>query len=92
VTTRGSQAALDAALADLKAGASHENSVIDNITWGSSNIVVVARERVFASAAAANAAVPGHADNADGEIRRYTITAVDITGGQFSSWKKTRTL
>ncbi len=75
----------------LRTGA-HEFAMIDNVTYGDSALLTIARERIFDSSAALAAAVAGHSDNTDGEIYRYTITAVDATGGEFTSWKKTRTL
>lgn len=73
-------------------GLLQDNSMIDNITFGSNNIITLARVRVFADAAALASAVPGHANGADGEIYRYTITAVDAGSGQFTSFNKSRSL
>lgn len=74
------------------AGLLRENSMLDNITYGSNNMIVIGRLRCFADATALGAAVAGHANGADGEIARYTVSAVDATGGQFSSWKFAQTL
>ncbi len=70
----------------------HEFSMIDNTVYGANALLTLARERIFASAAALASAVAGHSDNADGEIYRYTISSVDAGSGEFTSWKKTRTL
>lgn len=62
-------------------GAHRINSVTDggagaaSIVYDSGKRLTSARVRVFASAAAANAAVLGAANGADGEIARYTLTA-----------------
>lgn len=77
---------------DRIAGLMHENSLLDEITYGGSNLITLARLRVFADAAAKAAATPGAANNADSEVYRYTISAVDAGSGQFSSFGIVRTL
>lgn len=74
--------------ADIKRalGLMHENSTDDLHVYSSSKLTSC-RKRVFASKAAALAATPGAADNADGEIARYLLTfsytGDDLTG---ASW------
>jgi hypothetical protein len=86
-----SQSSLDAYGLRLL-GLTNENAMIDNITWGSNNLIVLGRVRVFADAAALAAAVPGHANGADSELYRYSISCVDIGSGQYSSYKLSRQL
>jgi hypothetical protein len=73
-------------------GLLQENAMIDNIIFGSNNLILSARVRVFADSTTLASAVAGHSNGADGEIERYTITAVDIGAGQFSSFTKARNL
>ncbi len=73
-------------------GLLHENAIIDQISYGDSNLIISARERIFASAAAANAATPGASNNADGEVFRNTVTVIQTSDGQWSSFKKVRAL
>lgn len=73
-------------------GLLHENAMVDNVVYGAQNIITSARVRVFADAAALAAAVAGHANGADGEVFRYTITGVDAGSGQFTSHKISRAL
>jgi hypothetical protein len=70
----------------------HDNSMIDNVSYGAQGVITSARVRGFADATALGAAVAGHADNADGETFRATISAVDAGSGQFSSYKIARSL
>lgn len=79
-------------LAQVIAGQLHVNSLIDNISYGAQAVMTAARERDFDSKTAANAATPGALNNADGEIFRYTISAVDAGSGEISSYKKVRDL
>jgi hypothetical protein len=74
------------------AGLLHENAMVDQVTYGSGALAVIFRVRIFADAAALAAAVPGHANGADGEIARYSGSCVDAGSGQFSSFKVQRTL
>jgi hypothetical protein len=78
-------------LMQLAIGLMNGNSKIDNIVYGAQNVMTSARRRVFASKVALDAAVDGHANDADGEIFRFTITAVDAGSGQITSYKETRT-
>lgn len=69
----------------------HANSVIDNTVHGASG-TTSARLRAFATAAQATAATDGQADNAAGEISRWTVTT-DYDGvGQVKTHRLTRTL
>lgn len=68
------------------------NSMIDNTVYGAQSLLTSARLRVFADATALGAAVAGAANNANGEIFRFTITSVDAGAGQFTSYKLTRNL
>ena len=70
----------------------HENSMIDNVSYGAQGVITSARVRGFASAGALAAATPGNADNADGETFRAPVSAVDAGSGQFSSYKIARSL
>lgn len=73
-------------------GLLHENSMIDNVSYADGNLIVSARKRQFADQTALNAASPGSPNGTDGEIARWTVTAVDGGSGQFTSWKQERTL
>lgn len=82
-------ASISADIAAVKAetlrtlGLLHENSRDDNHVYSGSNLTQF-RKRVFASKAAREASTAGAADNADGEIARYTInlayTGSNLTG------------
>lgn len=63
-------------------GLMHRNAVIDNHTYDlTTGECLSARVRVFADETAAGAAVTGAADDADGEILRFLMTAaLDING------------
>jgi hypothetical protein len=67
------------------------NSMLDNFTYNANKLPTSCRQRVFADATALAAAVPGHADGADGEIERHTITGVDGGLGLPSSVRYART-
>lgn len=74
------------------AGLLHLNGKVDNTTYNANNLMTAARLRVFATAAACNAASDGAADNADAEVYRFAITGVDEGDGNLLSYKLTRTL
>jgi hypothetical protein len=57
------------------------NSRLDNFVYNSNNMMTACRLRIFVDAAALDASVAGHADGADGEIERRTITGVDGGSG-----------
>ncbi len=73
-------------------GLLHRNARIDNTTYNSNGLLTSARRRVFASSAACIASVPGHANNADGEIQRYTIVGVDEGDGTVLSYYEVQVL
>lgn len=70
----------------------HHNGRIDNITFDADHLLTAGRLRCFASASAANSSTPGASNNADGETRRFTISATSTGSGEFSTWLLTRTL
>lgn len=73
-------AAVSSALIDI-GGLMHRNSMADNFTYDvTTGEMLTCRVRVFANAAALVAAVAGHVDNADGEVRRYTMTGTLLSG------------
>lgn len=84
-------AALQASV-DVIAALLHLNGKLDNTTYNANQLMTAARLRVFASAAACNAASDGAADNADGEVYRFTITGVDEGDGNLLSYKLVRVL
>jgi hypothetical protein len=67
-------------------GLHRHNSVLDggsghpSVQYDANGVVLSARLRVFASSSAASGATAGHADNADSEIARYTVTGVSSSG------------
>ncbi len=66
------------------------NSFIDNYVYATVNgnpKPTSWRVRVFASKTACDAAVSGHADNADGETERYKVTATYNSDGTVASYK-----
>lgn len=73
-------------------GINYVNSMLDNCSYNASNMLTSGRIRVFISAAALAAASPGAGDGVNGEVYRFTITAVDGGGGKPSSYKMSRTL
>lgn len=77
---------------DIIAGLLHQNSRLDNITYNGAGLMTAARLRVFASAAACNAATAGAADNADSETYRFLIAGVDDGSGKLGNYKLTRVL
>lgn len=77
---------------DIIAGLLHLNSRLDNITYNGSGLMTAARLRVFASAAAANSATAGAADNADSEVYRFLIAGVDDGSGALGNYKLTKVL
>ncbi len=66
------------------------NSMLDKFVYNGNKMATSSRLRVFADATALAAAVPGHADNADGEIERYAVAGVDGGSGLPSSVTYTR--
>jgi len=86
ISTRASaaQATAIAAQAAGISGLLNENAVIDNTFFTGANMTSC-RIRVFASKAAALAATLGAADNADGEVFRYLMTAT-YTGNNMTSY------
>lgn len=93
-TTAAVQASLTTALADLDRvlALQHRHTMLDNFVYGANNVVTSVRKRIFADAAALAAATPGAGNGADGEVKRYTCTAVDAGSGQISSFKQTENL
>lgn len=77
---------------DRLLGLLHENSMIDNVSYGDQSIITSARIRHFASAAALAAATPGNANGTDSETRRWLITCDDAGGGEYNSYKIARQL
>lgn len=77
---------------DVLAGLMHQNGRVDNTTYAASGFMTSARLRVFASAAACNAATDGAADGADGETMRFTITSVEEGTARVLSYRLTRVL
>ena len=73
------------------AGLLHRNAMIDNVVHDGNGFMTSARLRVFSDAAALAAASAGAADNADGEISRYTLTGT-ATSNLLSSFKVGKTL
>lgn len=77
---------------DELAGLLHKNARLDNTTYNANGFMTSARLRVFASAAACNAATDGAADDADGETLRYLITSVEEGVAKVLSFRLTRVL
>lgn len=75
---------------ELIQGLLHQNCVL-NFTYTSS-FLTIARIRQFSDATAANAATPTAVDDADGEIHRWRITAVNNGSGAPSSFKLVKEL
>lgn len=71
-------------------GLVHENAMVDN-TVHSAGKLTSARVRVFANAAALASAVAGHADGADSEVYRYTITTT-YSGADLATHKIAKAL
>lgn len=61
-------------------GLLHRNARVDLFTYDGDGNMTSCRIRVFASKAAANAATPGAANDADGEIQRETIVGAFAVG------------
>lgn len=68
------------------------NSLVDNYTYDGSKNPLTWRVRLFASKAATDAAVAAHADNADGEVERYKVTATYNVDGTLATYKVDRDL
>jgi len=87
-------AAFATILADLIdiGGLLHKNSMVDNTTHINGSVLATGRLRVFTNAAALSAATPGAANDADGEIRRYTITGTQDGNGRMATFDLERTL
>lgn len=79
-------------------GLLHGNSMIDGgvgatqPTYSAKGLLTGARVRVFASAGDLALATKGAADDADGEIYRYTITGEDNGLGKMASYKMSEDL
>jgi hypothetical protein len=97
VTKIQSGLATDASM-QLVLGLHRRNSLLDGgsgqatVIYNGNHLMTTARLRVFASSVALAAATPGAADNADGEIQRYTITGTDTGSGLVATFKLAQVL
>jgi hypothetical protein len=89
LATSSAQTALATAIDEI-AGLLLKNAVIDERTYVGGNLTA-ARIRVFADATAAGAATTDAADDADGEIRRYQMTAT-YSGSDLTRYQLVREL
>ncbi len=68
------------------------NSFIDDYAYNANKKPTSWRVRIFATKAATDAAVAAHADNADGEVERYTMTATYNGDGTLATYKVDKAL
>ncbi len=73
-------------------GMLHLNSKLDLTVFNVNGLMTSARLRVFEDATACDASTLDAADDADGEIYRFTITAVEQGTARVASYKMTRAL
>ncbi len=85
------QTAIAASIAVVQAGL-FINGKLDKTVYNASKFLTSGRWRVFANKAAADAAVDGHADNADGEVYRFLVTGVDEGDGTVKTFELARDL
>lgn len=83
--------ALQATSNDI-AGLLHRNARLDSQTYDGDGRMLTARLRVFADLAAANLSDKTHANDVDGEIARYSITAEYDGSGNCTSYKLVKDL
>ncbi len=72
-------------------GLLHHNTMIDNVTFGSGNMLTLWRVRAFDTKAHKDAATPGNVGLELGELVRFEGSAVDEGGGTWSSMSLTQT-
>ncbi len=68
-------------LFQIIAGLHKHNSILDKTVYNAKKFLTSARIRKFATKAAFDAAVPDHADGADGEQFRWLVTGADVGDG-----------
>ncbi len=79
------------AVGQAPGGVLKPNSMEDNLVYSSGKLSS-SRLRVFANAAGLAAAVPGHANNADGEVERYVSAATYNVDGTLATFSWTKQL
>lgn len=86
--------AITGGFVDTIRGLLQENALLDNVVNNAGGFMTSGRVRVFASQAALNAATPGAANGAEGEVRRFLVTSVPtvVGGALLSNYKLERDL